>query len=225
MPIAKLNFSRAVWAVVRKDAVCELRTRYAAGALAMFALTALASVSLSLAGAALPPVLAAALLWVVIFFCAMTGLARVFIQEQEGGTLPGLRLYAAGPVVFWGKLLFNLLLLTGLTLLVVPLFVIFFNTTVEQWPAFVTILALGGTGIAAVATLTAAMVLPAQGKHTIFTVLTFPVLLPQFLSAIGATAQVLDGSMPESSVLVFMAGFDAAVVAAGVLLFDYLWQA
>jgi heme exporter protein B len=225
MPTVKLSFSRAVWAIVSKDAVCEIRTKYAAGALAMFALTALASVSLSLSGAALTPALAAALLWVVLFFCAMTGLSRVFIQEQEAGTLPGLRLCAPGPVVFWGKLLFNLLLLTGLTLLVVPLFIIFFNAAVEQWPAFVMILVLGDTGIAAVATLTAAMVLPAQGKHTIFTVLTFPVLLPQFLSAIGATALVFDGGMPDGSVLLFMAGYDAAVMAAGILLFDYLWQA
>ncbi|CQR73699.1 ABC transporter involved in cytochrome c biogenesis, CcmB subunit [Sporomusa ovata] len=190
----------------------------------MFALTALSSVSMAIAGAALPPELAAVLLWVVLFFCAMAGLARVFVQEQEAGTLLGLRLYATGQVVFFGKLLFNLALLCGLACLVVPLFIIFFAVEVGNWLPFITILALGCAGIATVSTLTAAMVMYAQGKNAIFTVLTFPVLLPQFLSAIGATAKILSGDIPELSELVFMAGYDTTVVAAGVLLFDYLWQ-
>lgn len=224
MATVQLSFTSAVWAVLVKDAVCEMRTRYAVGALIMFALTALSSVSMAIAGAALPPELAAALLWVVLFFCAMAGLARVFVQEQEAGTLLGLRLYATGQAVFFGKLLFNLALLSGLACLVVPLFTVFLAVEVGNWLPFITVLALGCAGIATVSTLTAAMVMYTQGKQAIFTVLTFPVLLPQFLSAIGATAKILSGGVPELSELVFMAGYDAAVVAAGVLLFDYLWQ-
>ena len=224
MPAIKLNFSQLVWAVLAKDAVCEFRTRYAVGALIMFALTALSSISMTMAGAVLPPEFAAALLWVVLFFCAMAGLARVFVQEQEAGTLAGLRLYASVLTVFFGKLLFNLVLLAGLTCLVVPLFIMFLNVQVGEWLPFILILAFGNAGIAAVSTLTAAMVMYAQGKHAVFTVLTFPVLLPQFLSAISATAEVLAGGAPEFSEFVFMAGYDAAVVAAGILLFDYLWQ-
>ncbi len=224
MAIAPLSSSSAVWAVLTKEAVCESRTRYAVGALIMFALTALSSVSMAIAGASLPPELAAALLWVVLFFCAMAGLARVFVQEQEAGTLLGLRLYAAGQDVFWGKLLFNLLLLLGLSCLVVPLFTVFLAVEVGTWLPFIIVLTLGCVGMAAVATLTAAMVMYAQGKHAIFTVLTFPVLLPQFLSAINATAKILSGDLPDLNQLLFMAGYDVAVMAAGVLLFDYLWQ-
>ncbi len=224
MAILKSSFSKPVWAVLAKDAVCELRTKYAACALGMFALTTLSSVSMAIAGAGLPPELAAALLWVILFFCAMAGLARVFVQEQEAGTLPGLRLYASGQAVFFGKLLFNMALLSGLACLVVPLFILFFGIEITDWPALLAVLALGCTGIAGVSTLTAAMVMYTQGKHAIFTVLTFPVLLPQFLSSISLTAGILSGVAPEFSSLVFMAGFDLAVVAAGVLLFDYLWQ-
>ncbi|SDE56826.1 heme exporter protein CcmB [Sporomusa acidovorans] len=224
MPAAKLSFSNAVWAILLKDGVCEFRTRYAVGALVMFALTALSSVSLAMAGAALPPEFAAALLWVVLFFCAMAGLARVFVQEQETGTILGLRLYAPGEAVFCGKLLFNQILLLCLSCLAVPLFVIFLNVNIDEWIGFTLLLALGITGIAAVSTLTASIVMYAQSKQAIFTVLTFPVLLPQFLSAINATAKVLAGGAPEMAELVFMAGYDAAIVAAGILLFDYIWQ-
>lgn len=78
MALVPLRFSRAVWAVLAKDALCESRTKYAAATLLMFALTTLASVSMAAAGVSLPPELAAALLWIVLFFCAMAGLARVY---------------------------------------------------------------------------------------------------------------------------------------------------
>lgn len=219
-----LLFSSVVWAVFTKEAVCESRTKYAVGALVMFALTALSSVSMAIAGVRLAPELAAALLWVILFFCAMAGLARAFVQEQEAGTLLGLRLYAVGQAVFWGKLLFNLVILVGVACIVVPLFTVFFDIEAGNWLLFAMVLLLGCIGMAAVATLTAAMVMYAQGKHTIFTVLTFPVLLPQFLSAINLTAKTLSEATPELSEIMFMAGYDAAVVAGGILLFDYLWQ-
>lgn len=224
MPPVRLNFSSIVWAILRKDMVCEFRTRYAAGAIIMFAFTTLSSVSMAIAGKELPPTFAAALLWIVLFFCSMAGLARVFVQEHETGTLLGLRLYAPSLAVLCGKLLFNIGLLAGLSCLVVPLFVIFLNVTMEEWHLFSLVLILGGVGIAAVATLTGAMVLSARGEQSIFTVLTFPVLLPQFLSAINVSTKILSGEVPGIDELIFMAGYDAAVIAAGMLLFDYLWQ-
>lgn len=224
MPPVKLGFISIVGAILRKDAICEFRTRYAAGAIIMFALTTLSSVSMAIAGVALPPTFAAALLWVVLFFCAMAGLARVFAQEQETGTLLGLRLYAPSQAVLCGKLLFNMGLLAALTFLVVPLFVIFLNVTTDKWLLFSLILMLGGAGITAVATLTGAMVIYAQGRQSLYTVLTFPIILPQFLSAINVSAKIFSGNMPEIEELIFMAGYDAAVIAASVLLFDYLWQ-
>jgi heme exporter protein B len=222
MAVPGLRFDQALQAILIKDLRCEFRSRYATGTLVMFALTTLASVSMATAGAGLTPEFAAALLWVVLFFCAMAGLARVFVQEQEIGTLLGLRLYASGQAVFCGKSLFNLLLLLGLAVLVVPLFVVFFNLEIGNWLLFSLTLVLGCIGMAVVATIMAVMVMAAQSKQAIFTVITFPILLPQFLSGVQAVSQVLAGNEPDG--LVFMAGYDIAVIAAGLLLFDYLWN-
>lgn len=223
MPDNSLPWYRKVWSVVRKDAVCELRSRQAISSLSMFALITLASISMSLAGADLSPALAAALLWIILFFCAMAGLARVFVQEQEAGTLFTLRLYANGQAVFWGKTVFNILLLLALTMLVLPLFVILLNFTTPLWLELGVVLILGDIGIAAVATLTALMVCHAGGKGTLFTVITFPLLLPQFLMVIAATTRILDGSVPGIQEFAFMAGYDITVLIAASILFDYLW--
>lgn len=223
MPDNSLPWYRMVWSVVRKDAVCELRSRHAISSLSMFALITLASISMSLAGEDISPALAAALLWIILFFCAMASLARVFVQEEETGTLFTLRLYADGQAVFWGKTVFNILLLLALTILVLPLFVILLNFTTPLWLELSVVLILGDIGIAAVATLTALMVCHAGGKGTLFTVITFPLLLPQFLMVIAGTTRILDGSVPGIQEFVFMAGYDITVLIAASILFDYLW--
>ena len=223
MPTTKSNLRSGIWAVLRKDGLCECRTRYALSTLFMFALISLASISMSLGPVTLSGELSAALLWVILFFCAMAGLSRVFVQEQESGTMMTLRIFAPGQAVILGKLLFNVIMLLALTCLVIPLFIIFFNVDITQWPMFILVLILGDVGIAAASTITAAMVAKTQGKNALFTVLTFPILLPQFLSSISATSKILSASGPDLSELMFMAGYNVVIMIATSILFDYLW--
>ena len=223
MPDNNLPWYSMVWSSVRKDALCELRSRHAISVLSMFALITLASISMSLAGADVSPALAAVLLWIILFFCAMAGLSQIFVQEQEAGTLFTLRLYADGQAVFWGKTLFNILLLMALTALVIPLFVILLNFTIPLWLELGVVLVLGDIGIATIATLTALMVCRAGGKGALFTVITFPLLLPQFLMVIAATTRIFGGNVPGIQEFVFMAGYDITVFIATSILFDYLW--
>ena len=144
----KFTWLKPVQAVLRKDMVCEFRVHYAMGTVCMFALVTLSSISMSLGGMRLTPILAAVFLWVIIFFSAMAGLSRVFVQEQEAGTHFTLRVYASPQTVLFGKLAFNLLMLLGLTALVIPLFVVFFDVEVTGWLVLSSVLLLGDIGIA-----------------------------------------------------------------------------
>jgi heme exporter protein B len=213
----------SVLAILKKDALGELRDRFAFSALIMFAIVTLSSISMSIGGIALSADLSAALLWVILFFAAMAGLARVFIQEQDAGTLLTLRVYARPQAVLFGKMIFNLLLLVLLSILLVPLFVVFLNVEVYSWVGLAAILLLGSAGMAAVATITAAMATQSQGRSSLFTILTFPVLLPLFLGAISATAGIFAGEMPEWQQLMFLLGYNVVSVIAVSILFDHLW--
>jgi heme exporter protein B len=153
----------------------------------------------------------------------MAGLSRSFVQEQESGTLFTLRLYAGAQAVLFGKLIFNVILLTALAVLIIPLFMIFLNLEIPLWGALITILILGNIGIATASTMTAAMVSRAQGQGALFTVLTFPIILPQFLSSIGVTTKLLSAVMPSNHEIMFMAGYDGVILLVASILFDYLW--
>jgi heme exporter protein B len=223
MPHKKSIWDNPCLAVMTKDVLCEFRTRYAFGSLIMFSLMTLSSVSISIGSTSLPAEFAAVLLWVVLFFCAMAGLSRSFVQEQESGTMFTLRLYAGPQAVLFGKMLFNLLLLLALTILVIPLFILFLNVDIQLPGLLMMVLLLGDIGIVAVSTLTAAMLARTQGKGSLFTVITFPVLLPQFLSAISGTVKAISGVDISWQELMFMVSYDVIIIIAASILFDYLW--
>src|SRR3989339_1636547 len=93
-----------------KDIKSEMRTRYAINAIAMFAVVTVFAISFAIRGTGLSTELQASLLWIVIYFSSLSGLAQSFVKEEESKTAIALRLYTPAEVVFAGKLLFNLVL-------------------------------------------------------------------------------------------------------------------
>ncbi len=211
---------RAVWAVVRKDVRSELRTRYALNALAMFALTVVLVVSFYLGNRLSPraletPAIQATLMWIALFFTALTGLSRAFVHEEEAQTATLLRLHVPPLAVFGGKWLVNLLLLAIVLVAVPVLLVLLLRMRIAHVP----LLAV---------TLVSAIIAKASARGALFAVLTFPIAFPLLVLAITATEQALvagttwQQALPEIQGL---AAFVIATIAAAVLLFPFVWEA
>jgi len=215
----------AAGAVCAKDLRAEFRTRYALSAIGLFAITTLTVISFALGPFGLEQDLLAALLWVVLFFAAMAGLARVFVREEEAGTAPALRLAAPPGAVYLGKYLFNLALLLMLEVLIVPLFVVMMGLQVGSLGLFALVLLLGNLGLAGATTIIAAMVSQASARGALFTVLSFPLLLPLLISAIEGTRSTLAqsaaaGIWPSLQVL---GAYAVAMVTVSLMLFPLVW--
>lgn len=223
---------RASWlgaavAVFRKDAASELRTRYAVNALVMFVVVALAVILFALAGETLSRAALAGMLWVVMFFSAMSGLSRSFVAEEERGTTLTLQLLAHPVSVYVGKLLFNIVLVSLLNAFIVGLFLVVMpDFTLRQPGLFWLVIGLGGLGIASSTTIIAAIIAKANTKGTLFPVLSFPVLLPLLMSGIAATKIAIEGASWDAvwPDLRLLASYTVVVVTASVLLFDFVWK-
>lgn len=209
-------------AIVRKDFIIGLRRRATFAAMMMFALTTVASLSLSTGGAFVEPKFLAALLWVVIFFAASAGISGTFDDEATTGTLQTLKLYAAAQAILFGKMIYVFLSLTALTIFILPIFLILFDVAVEKFFLLLTTIFLGLIGIAAAGTLTAALTTSATVKGGLFPILLFPITLPIFLPAITLTEISFAGSAFEVSSLVVIAAFDLILITASSILYDYL---
>ena len=226
MPPAASSWAAEAAAVFAREWRAELRTRYALNTIALFALTTLVVLSVSLgplgaAGAERATVLPV-LLWVLLLFAAAAGLPRAFVHEEESHSATALRLAATPSALFVGKLLYGAALLAALEALVAPLFLAMMQLAVARPALLVVALAAGGYGLAVASTLIAAIVAQARGKAALFAVLGFPVLLPLLLLAIELTrAAVTGAAAPEPLRQLLL--YDATVTVAGLMLFPAVW--
>ncbi len=218
---------RSVAAVFDKDWRSELRTRYAISALLMFVVTTIAILMFSLGTEEAPPEVLSGMLWVVIFFAAMSGLSRTFVAEEERGTTMTLQLLTSPGAVYFGKLLFNLVLVTGLSAFTVVLYALFINGfVIKNVLLFVVTVAFGSVGFSAAATIIAAIIAKAATRGTLYPVLSFPVLLPLLLAVINATRLAAEGAVFADAAGEFqlLVSYIVVVVTASALVFEYVWK-
>lgn len=220
------SWTERAWAVFEKDLRAELRTRYALNAILIFSLSSLVSVSLSLAGARPPAEIQSALLWILLFFAAMAGLARGFVHEEERQTSPWLKLSATPAMVFCGKFLYNLALLVLVEAVTVPLFLGLMNVQGADPPLFLATLLLGTFGLAGAGTLIAAIVARTQNRGALFAALAFPILLPVLVTGTVAMRTALSGGTVAASwgELRVLLSYALVVFTGGLILFDFVWS-
>ncbi len=215
-----------IWFVFRKDLLQEFNTRYAFNSILLFALITLTAVSFAIGTYSASDEVKAALLWIILFFSAMSGLSHIFVKEEETHTADTLKLLAQPYQVFAGKLLFNFFLLIVLELIIIPLFFVLMNFEVDSLPLFLLILLLGSFGLAGGGTMVAAIISKASAKGALFTVLSFPILLPVLIIGIDATKMVIQ---PENSASVYLSlqtlfAFGMVINTVSFLLFDFVWK-
>jgi heme exporter protein B len=214
-------------AIFRKDWQSELRTRYAISALLMFVITTIAIILFSLGSEGAPVDVLSGMLWVVVFFTAMSGLSRTFVMEEERGTSMTLQLLAPPSAVYCGKLLFNLVLVIGVNVLIVGLYSLFITGFIIKTASiFVVTIALGSIGFAAAATIIAAIIARASTKGTLYPVLSFPILLPLLLTVINATRLAAEGAFFEEALGEFqiLISYIVVVIATSFIVFDFVWK-
>jgi heme exporter protein B len=218
---------RRVWAVCAKDARQELRHRIAIVAVLFFAATALALVSFAIGPFGLPeeerPPLQAALLWIILFFAAATGLPRAFVQEEEAGTALALRKTVPPTIVIAGKALFNFALFLAIAAVAIPGFLVLLDWRVGSAVALAATMVAGGYGLAVVSTFLSALVARAGQRNVLFVLIAFPLLAPLLLTAIAATIEATRGGFPWMPLRVLIA-YDGAATGAAYLLAEAAWE-
>jgi len=220
-------FLRSVRTVFLKDLRSELRTRYAVSALLMFVVTTIAIILFSLGSESASADALSGMLWVVIFFAAMSGLSRTFVMEEERGTTLTLQLTAPPAAVFFGKLLFNLALVTGINAVTVVLYALFITGfVIRTMSIFVVTVALGSIALAAASTVIAAIIARANTKGTLYPVLSFPIMLPLLLSVIEATRKASEGAFfgEAGGEFQLLISYIVVVVVSSSMLFEYIWK-
>lgn len=209
---------------LRKDLRVELREKSALNIAFAFAFISTLAVSLVAGGVSLGARERALLFWLIMFFSAMSGLSHAFVREEERGTALFLRLSSPPAAVLSAKLLFNLLFFLTLQAVIAPLYVFFMEGGVASPAGFALSALAGGAALASSATVLSAIAAKSGARGSLFTVISFPVMLPVLITAAGATAACIEtpGTLAGSET-VFLLAFSGAMIAVSYLIFEYIW--
>ena len=221
------NDIKSILAILSKELKSEFRTRYSTNTVILFILVCISLIVFATSGIVIKEPLQAAFIWIIIFFTAMTSLSRVFIYEEERGTIDFLKLNAKSTNIFLGKLLFNSILAITTSIIITLFFVIMVSDFIMRTPLiYITTLLFGSLAIAASTTILSAIITKAATKNSLLPILSFPILLPIILIAIDNTRLSLEGwEFAESiSNLSMLISYTGIVTVASFLLFNFIWE-
>jgi len=217
-----------VWLLALRDLRLVVRDR--SGLLSLLAFFAVMLFIMALAlGPEEGPLRRAApgVLWVALAFMSTLLSTRAFALEVEDGTLDDLLLTPGGKEwIYFGKLLFQVLLLLPLSLLALFMAAGLFYLPLEQGlPLFLT-LVLGVLGYASVATFYAGLLARLRGREALLPLLLFSLVVPVVLASVRATTGLLEG-LPLGEVASWwqlLLVFDVVYVTASALLFPVVLE-
>lgn len=214
-------------AILLKDLRIELRTKETLAALLLLGLLTLVVLSFAFDPTSpLRPAAAPGVLWVAVTFAGTLGMNRSLLREREQDCLQGLLL---APVdrgaIYLAKALANFLFMAAAQIVLVPLFVFFFNLPFLATVArVVPVLLLGLLGFAAVGTTFAAVSLRTRAREVMLPLLMLPLAAPLLIAGIQATTALL-GGQPFAAVahwLNLLLAFDVVFLVVGWLAFEYV---
>jgi heme exporter protein B len=216
-----------VLAIIWKDLVLEARSRETVASLFVLGLLVLVifNFAVDIAPKDVAEV-APGVLWIAIVFSATLALGRAFAIERENGCMTALVLAPIDRgLVFFAKLLVNVIVLLVFEALLLPFFVLFYPVGAgAALTELVVVLVAGTVGLAAVGTLFALAALGTRARELMLPLLILPLQIPLLIAAVRSTALVLGGAAlgDLGAWGTLLVTFDVVFVTAGWLAFEFM---
>jgi heme exporter protein B len=226
------GFFRACGIVAAKDLRLEWRTLETLSSTVIFSLTVLVVFNFAFGAGAIRQLgverLVPGVIWTVLAFASVVAMARSIQIERARDTISALFL---APVdrgaLFAGKMLANLVKITLLQWILLPLTAVFFDyDLIAVAGPLLFVLFLHGLGLTELGTLFAAISTRLGRGEALLATLLFPAASPLLISAVKCTAACLaDGSLSGvSQWLLVAAGFDLLYFFVALLTFEFVLE-
>ncbi|MBW4037548.1 MAG: heme ABC transporter permease CcmB [Acidobacteria bacterium] len=223
-------YAQHVLTHLRKDLRLEWRTKDSINGMLFFALLVVVVLAMAFDPGAYPTMtrqISGGLLWVALLFAAMTALNQSWARETNNSVLDAHRL-APSPAsaLFIGKALANFIFVTGVEIVLAPVFTVFYNLHPlgETWKLLI-ILPLGTWALVINGTFFAALSLRTRNRETLLPLVLLPISMPALLAMIQATTAVLTGQFEPILWIKVLIAYVIVFTTACVLLFPTILAA
>jgi heme exporter protein B len=228
----RVGFFSAAWIVAAKDLRVEWRTWESLSSTLVFSLIVLVAFNFAFGLGTVRELgverLVPGVIWTVLIFAAVVGMARAFQLERPRDTLGALCL---APVdrgaLYTGKLLANLVKLALLQAILLPLTAVFFDyDLLAVVRPLGLVLFLHGLGLVELGTLFSAVIVRVGRGEALLATLLFPAATPLLISAVKCTAALLEGRTLSavSHWLLVAVGFDVLYLLVSLWTFEFVLE-
>lgn len=220
-----MKYARQVLIHLRKDLRLEWRTKDSINGMLFFTLLVVVVFSLAFDPTAYPSIarqISGGLLWVGLLFASITALNQSWTRELRNRVLDVHRLSPAPASAFFtGKALANFLFVTGVEVVLAPVFVVFYNLhPLGQVSLLLLIMPLGTWALVVNGTFFAALSLRTRNRELLLPLVLLPISAPALLAMIQATTAVLTGDSEPALWIKLLVAYNVVFTTLCVLLFD-----
>ncbi|HIZ88661.1 MAG: heme exporter protein CcmB [Mucispirillum sp.] len=184
-----MNYFKAVLAILKKDILMEIRTKETINATLVFSILITIVFSfISEPGSKTEQAVAGGIFWMAVTFSGILGLNKTMMSEIQGGNFEALMLAPIDrSAIFFGKVISNFLFLTILEIILVPLFLVFYNVNLVSHWLMVVIILLATYGYSVTGTLFSMISVRTKTREIMLPLLMLPILVPVIIAAILST--------------------------------------
>jgi heme exporter protein B len=217
----------SLWAITRRSLVKDLRLEWrskdAINSMLFFALLVVVIFSFGFDPTAEESrKIAGGLLWVAILFATVVALNQTWTRELRNQVLDAYRLSPASPqALFLAKTVGNFIFVSILEVLMVPLFVVFYNlrSIGPLWQLLVVAL-LATWALVVNGTFFAALSIRTRSREIMLPLILFPISIPALLAMVDATTSILTGDSSPIFWIRLLAVYDLVFTIVGLILFE-----
>ncbi len=185
---------KSILAFVIKDIKNEIRAKELLFSMVTFSLLVIAIFNFSFPlSREMVDVTIPSFLWISFVLAGILGLSRSFNLEKENDAIKGVLLTPINPsYIYISKFISNTIFLLVLEIILIPLFVIFFNYDLWNNLKSLSFVLIGGTvGFSAVGTLFSTMAINTKLREVILPILVFPIIIPLLINVVKVTSVIL----------------------------------
>jgi len=224
-----MGFLSSALRIAEKDLKAEFRRAYEILSILVFSVSSILVCSFAWGSTlANRADVAAAALWVILFFASVLAFTTSFTREMDRGTLGGLKTLPCSPsAVLFGKILYAIVLLFLVESVLLVFSSVFLNLRLsERLVEFWLIFFIGMVDLAFAGSFVSGLVMFSEGKTLLLSFLLFPVCMPALIPSVLATEKIVNGSgmvdlIPELRLLF---AFLLSITAVAILTFKFVLE-
>ena len=196
-----MSYFQVIAAIVKKDILMEVRTKQVINAALLFAVLFVVVFSFTMEiGSNMEQKLSGGIFWVSVAFAGILSFNKTIGSETDNGSFEALMLAPVDKsAVFFGKVISNMLFLLLVEVILIPLFLVFYNVFIISHPLMAAVIILSTYAYSLIGTLFSIISVRTSSKEIMMPVLFLPFMVPVIIAAVLATNVFILGGQIQFS--------------------------